>query len=522
MAVKMRILWVDDDPMALASARRCLEGAGYEVLTAHDIDSAHAACDAHHPDLVALELLVPGGDSVQFCRHRLAQVPVVLLSSLFDTPAQFRAMAVEVCDCRASAYLVKPLTPEPLLQTVQSLLGQAPLEPLPVAPSVLVVADQGASLEALAEALTAQGLQPWWATGGPEALEIAAAQTPGVVVLDGALPAAADGGLAASLRALDAHLSLILLQTDEAAVAPPDVDVALRPPLSAAAWAHALRGQLALRELRLQNHHLTSELRSSGQRLVQRMCQLRRQTEEVAAAYAKLLDVEAMREHLYEMVAHDLGNPLGVIIGAVELLEEDLRDALNPDMAEILALAGHAATQMLALVENLLGVQRLEEGKMPLELADTDLLELLHDAALGLKPQLAAKGLTLQLDAPASLPLVWADWSIARRVLNNLLDNSIKFSPRAGVVRLEAAPTEGGVLVAVSDSGPGIAPEDRERIFNRFEQVRQTGSRAMVGNGLGLAFCKLAVEAHGGSIWVESNQGTGSRFCFILPTATKA
>jgi len=174
---------------------------------------------------------------------------------------------------------------------------------------------------------------------------------------------------------------------------------------------------------------------------------------------------------------------------------------------------------MLTLVDNLLGVQRLEEGKAPVDRSEVDLQELLQTALRLMKPRGEEKGLALVDELPAELPLVWADWSILTRVVVNLLDNAIKFTPSGGTITLSASAGEAEVQVTVADTGVGIASEDQDRVFEKFERVREPGRSHEVGTGLGLAFCKLALEAHGGRIWVQSKEGAGSQYAFTLPTS---
>lgn len=240
---------------------------------------------------------------------------------------------------------------------------------------------------------------------------------------------------------------------------------------------------------------------------------------ELQEALTRLEEESRARENLLEMVVHDLRNPLGVIIGALELLDEELASAMPPGLAEILGSAELSAHQMLTLVDNFLGIQRLEKGKLPVVQADLDLLDLLGTVLRVMKPQMEKKGLALVEDLPAELPLVWADSDILTRVVMNLLDNAIKFTPRGGTITISARAQEDRVQVTVTDTGLGIAPTDHQRIFERFERVRRPGVPHEVGTGLGLAFCELALEAHGGKIWVESQEGAGSRFLFTLPTS---
>jgi signal transduction histidine kinase len=168
-------------------------------------------------------------------------------------------------------------------------------------------------------------------------------------------------------------------------------------------------------------------------------------------------------------------------------------------------------------VDTLLDIARLEEGAMALGLLPLDLEGLVGEVLAEERPLAEKKGVTLESRLPESLPPVLADHDVLLRVLVNLVDNALKFTPRGERVWVAAGPEPKGVRVEVVDAGPGIPVAERARIFEKFTQVqRQAETRR--GVGLGLSFCRMAVEAHGGRIWVEDGPGgRGSRFVFTLP-----
>jgi signal transduction histidine kinase len=174
---------------------------------------------------------------------------------------------------------------------------------------------------------------------------------------------------------------------------------------------------------------------------------------------------------------------------------------------------------MLGLVNGILDVSRLESGRMPLNRTSVEMGTLIAETLRAQAPLAADKGLRLESDVPPTLPPAWVDAELIGRVLQNLAGNAIKFTPAGGVIRLEVKSGESGgrsvLLVSVSDNGPGIPDEIRNRLFQRFVAGRQEGR----GSGLGLAFCKLAVEAQGGHIEVRSTPGRGATFTFALNLA---
>jgi len=235
--------------------------------------------------------------------------------------------------------------------------------------------------------------------------------------------------------------------------------------------------------------------------------------------------VERMRDDLIHTMVHDLRNPLTSLSMALNLLGQPQGGKLSSHQRVMLDYALGSLQRTLTLVNNILDVSRLESGRMPLECAAVSLSDLVAET-LGTQTLLAAqKGLRLESDVPATLPPVWADGGVVDRVLQNLIGNACKFTPEGGLIRVTAdAAVDAGnghdtptshVVLAVSDTGPGIPPELQDRLFQKFVTGGQQGS----GSGLGLAFCRLAVEAHNGRLWVESEPGHGTTFHLTLPVA---
>ena len=223
-------------------------------------------------------------------------------------------------------------------------------------------------------------------------------------------------------------------------------------------------------------------------------------------------ETERLREDLVNTLVHDLRNPLTVIRGALELIHGD------PALArpELLRPALQASDRLIDLVSRLLEVHGLEQGRLPLERSEHDLTALVEEAAAMQGPLARERGLRLLTEVSPGMPAVEVDASLVSRVLQNLLGNALKFTPAGGTVGVRATHDPArGVVVSVADDGPGIPAELRERLFQEF--VR--GRHAQRGSGLGLAFCRKAVEAHGGRISVESEPGRGTTFTFDLPVA---
>ncbi|MEK7326833.1 MAG: HAMP domain-containing sensor histidine kinase, partial [Chloroflexota bacterium] len=195
--------------------------------------------------------------------------------------------------------------------------------------------------------------------------------------------------------------------------------------------------------------------------------------------------------------------------------QEDI--SILPEQGQAVEIALDSADRMSSLVNDILDVSRLENKQMPME-RKTFALAPLAAEVLKLQTVLADKnGIRLENAIPPGM-LAWADAGLISRVLQNLVGNAINFTPSGGLVRVAASAElndHPSLLISVSDTGPGVPAEFHERIFQKFF----TGWQGMKGSGLGLAFCRLAVEAHGGRIWVESQPGQGATFTFTLPAA---
>jgi two-component system, NtrC family, sensor histidine kinase KinB len=227
----------------------------------------------------------------------------------------------------------------------------------------------------------------------------------------------------------------------------------------------------------------------------------------------KTLDL--MREDLMAMIFHDLRSPLANVVSSLDVMESVVTAENGTPLRSSLRIARRSTDRIQRLVSSLLDVHRLEAGQPIVNQKSTDPIALLNEAVEVTRPPAESKKQTVSIEVPNRLPAIWVDPDMLRRVLVNLLENAIKYSPNGTQIELGAAAEAGQVHFWIQDRGPGIPPEQQEAIFEKFTRLRPEPSTK--GLGLGLAFCRLAVEAHGGRIWVESQNGSGSRFQFTLP-----
>jgi signal transduction histidine kinase len=246
-------------------------------------------------------------------------------------------------------------------------------------------------------------------------------------------------------------------------------------------------------------------------------------TQELATALGELDDksreLEAVSRHKSEFLAnmsHELRTPLNAIIGFSQVLRERMFGEVNEKQEEYLDDILSSGNHLLALINDILDLSKVEAGQIELEVAPFSLREALERGVVMVREQATNDGVQVDLWAAPDVDIVTGDERRIRQVIFNLLSNAVKFTPAGGGVDVRARQVNGEVRVSVADTGPGIALEDHKRIFDEFQQA-ETGIEQREGTGLGLALSKRLVELHGGRIWVESEFGEGSTFVFALP-----
>ncbi|MEN8240708.1 MAG: GAF domain-containing protein [Chloroflexota bacterium] len=230
---------------------------------------------------------------------------------------------------------------------------------------------------------------------------------------------------------------------------------------------------------------------------------------------SEVRELEDLRQDLSSMIYHDLRSPLGNVVSGLELI----RTMVEPDPAveSVIEIANRSVDRVQRLVSSLLDTSRLQSGQGITSKQKTELSQLIIDSIGAIEANLGMGKYKLEMNLSDELLYAMIDADMIRRVIINLLENSMKFSREGSQLEIGVARKEEELQIWVSDQGLGISPEDQEMIFEKFS--RSAGVSKLQGLGLGLAFCKLAIEGHGGAIWVESNPGEGSTFTFTLPSA---
>ena len=372
-------------------------------------------------------------------------------------------------------------------------------------PLILVADDVAANVELLFDQLHVLGFRAIAAYDGPSALQACFDHRPDLCILDVSMPA---GDLAVDDRAAGFEVCR-RIKRDPRTKSIPVIFVTALSDTTDRVKAIEAGGDDFLTK---PHNRLVLGAR------VRSLIKLKAATDALEASYRKLREVEKMRDDLMKMIVHDLKTPLTAVLATTEMLRDGDFGAVTDRQGQALSDAEGKAEDLLALIEDLLEVWRLEEASITLDLqpiAPAALFaELQHEWALRFKQE----GAEASVDVSEDAPVFEADKALLMRVLGNLVQNSVMHTGSTVRLSFSAKKDGDGVLLTVADNGPGIPPEYHELIFRKFERVKNPNIPRTRSSGLGLAFCKLVIDAHGGRIWVRSaGEGQGSAFHMYLP-----
>jgi signal transduction histidine kinase len=379
------------------------------------------------------------------------------------------------------------------METITSDMQQA-------APNILVVDDTPAFLQLLTGMLKKRGYRVRPVPGGKLAIQMAQSERPDLILLDVNMPE------------MDGYEVCERLKADEALRQIPVVFISGMNETTGKVRAFAAGGvdyvtkpfQFEEVAARVQTHL----------KLRQLQVELEGQNDRLQDSYDQLKRLEDLQENLTHMIVHDMRSPLMGITGYLQILEEDAGAKLTLEELAMLRDARSGGQALVGMVTSLLDVGRLEQGRMPLNVTAVDMDGLIQDALKSLGS--LTRRVRLLYEQQAEPVMVDCDASLVTRVIANLVANAIKFNPEGSKVTVSVEKNGAGVTLSVSDTGNGIPREYQQKIFEKFGQVEARQQRQVCSTGLGLTFCKLAVEAHGGTIGVDSDVGKGSRFWFTL------
>jgi signal transduction histidine kinase len=243
---------------------------------------------------------------------------------------------------------------------------------------------------------------------------------------------------------------------------------------------------------------------------------LNRMSGELGRLYEQLETASRHKSQFLANMSHELRTPLNAILGYAELVQDGIYGEVPEKIRDILTRVQVSGRHLLGLINDVLDLSKIEAGQLKLSVTDYSMREVVHAVFTAMEPLAAEKSLSLKVALPPELPAARGDERRITQVLLNLVGNAIKFT-EAGEVRIEAVAHDETFEVAVTDTGPGIALADQERIFEEFHQADSSTTKTKSGTGLGLAIARRIVAMHGGRIWVESEVGHGATFRFTLP-----
>jgi len=364
-------------------------------------------------------------------------------------------------------------------------------------PSILVVDDTPANLQMLADMLKRRGYRARPVPSGRLALQAAKADPPDLILLDVNMPE------------MDGYEVCAELKKDPALTAIPVIFISAYGETADKMRAFSAGG---LDYITKPFHVEEVEAR------VAIHLQLRRQQRELETMLAKQRELENMRDSMVHMIVHDLRAPLTAVFNYLDLVREQEAGFIAPESMQNLDLAMKASRWMVQMVNVLLDASKIESGQMTLRRVECDVGDVVSDAIDAIRSLADEKNVLCKSEHVRAA----VDRDAIARVVQNLVTNAVKLTPPGGDVRISLRTKDASLRVEVSDNGPGIAAEHHPKIFEKFGQLDTNVRQSIPSSGLGLYFCKLAVEAHGGHIGVDSEVGQGSTFWFELPMRAPA
>ena len=376
-------------------------------------------------------------------------------------------------------------------------------------PLILVADDVPANVELLHDQLALLGYRVVSAFDGPSAVEACFEHRPDLCILDVAMPS---GNLGGSDRTTGFEVCRRIKRDPRTSRIPVIFVTALNDATDRVKAIEAGGDDFLTKPHNRQI--LSARVRS--------LLRLKFATDALEESYRKLRELEKVRDDLMKMIVHDLKTPLTSVLASLEMALDGDFGVVSEGLRRALGDAEAKAEDLLALIEDLLEVARIEETSLELDLQPLAPGALIAELVEEWRVRFQQEEAEVSTDVADDCPVFNADKGLVKRVFSNLIQNAITHAGSGVKIALSARAHQdvdgsGGVMFTVSDDGPGIPPEYHEVIFRKFERVKNPQLPRARNSGLGLAFCKLVVEAHGGRIWVQSSEGRGSHFHITLP-----
>jgi CheY-like chemotaxis protein len=506
-----RILIIEDEANNLDVARRIVRGAGHEALTATDGLAGLEIARRERPDAVLVDLLLPKLDGWSVTRAIREEpwaktIPIIAVSALAMQADRERAREAGCDD-----FVTKPYAPAelrvllgkyfadnsaPKAATRASDPSASGISPAERLGRVLVVDDEPSNVELIVRRLGGNGYETLTASNGHDAIAIATKEQPDLILMDIMMPG------------LDGWQATRLLKGDPKTANIPVVFVTARDRPEDVAQGFEAGGIMYVNKP-VEPVELFARVRNA--------IYMKRLQDDLRTKNEDLKRLESSRQELIGMLGHDIRNLANSVVAFLQLARMGELTPDRPEFAQLLGLSEANIAEVLRMVNALLDVYKMEEGRLEAVAGVNKLADVVKRSFAQLIPEAMAKGISL-VERIGDDTAVFVDAGLIVRVLTNLVSNAIKHTPGGGTVTIEAEPASAdSVVVRVTDTGPGIPEADAAHVFDRFYQTDTGRSRG--GTGLGLAFCKLAVELHGGKIGVANGGQPGAIVEFTIPSA---
>jgi len=517
---KSKILVVDDERNVLFTVTAILEQEGYDVDAAPSGADALEAIRHHQYDLVLTDLKMPGLDGLAILAEvrKLSPETVTVMMTGYGS----LDTALEAVQLGAYEYLIKPTEVQDLKAAVRRSLERKRLSEID-------------TLYRVTHAITGATDVPMIEKEVCEAAKkvLAVCDASLVQVIDGLhiAPASLKAAMLSKRTLERLRLGEILTENNEVAELR---RWSARNRVRSYALVPGLSGDALVCVLCVHNGETTYDFHASARRFLQSLArqsamalskaslfaQLQRNNQELAAANAKLLELDKLKSQFLSVATHELRTPLSIILGYNSMLAESLGDRLTAEERDTLREAVGSCKRLIRMVNSMLDITQIESGHMKMNLAPADLRRVSSQVVSLFQQQAKSKGISLGLEVPANLPVMMLDAERIEQVLVNLIGNALKFTSPGGSVKVSVRQTgvQAPIVVSVADTGIGISSQDKDRIFDEFSQVRRrAGKQPCEGSGLGLAIARRIVQAHQGTLSVASELGRGSVFSLHLP-----
>jgi two-component system sensor histidine kinase/response regulator len=508
-----RILIIEDEANNLDVARRIVRGAGHEALTATDGLAGLEIARRERPDAVLVDLLLPKLDGWSVTRAIREEpwakkIPIIAVSALAMQADRERAREAGCDD-----FVTKPYAPAelrvllsryfadssaPKAATRASEPSASGITPAERLGRVLVVDDEPSNVELIVRRLGGNGYETLTASNGHDAIAIATKEQPDLILMDIMMPG------------LDGWQATRLLKGDPKTANIPVVFVTARDRPEDVAQGFEAGGIMYVNKP-VEPVELFARVRNA--------IYMKRLQDDLRNKNEDLKRLESSRQELIGMLGHDIRNLANSVVAFLQLARMGELTPDRPEFAQLLGLSEANIAEVLRMVNALLDVYKMEEGRLEAVAGVNKLADVVKRSFAQLIPEAMAKGISLVERIPDETT-VFIDAGLIVRVLTNLVSNAIKHTPSGGTVTIDAeSASADSIVVRVTDTGPGIPEADAAHVFDRFYQTDTGRSRG--GTGLGLAFCKLAVELHGGKIGVANGGQPGAIVEFTIPSAAR-